>query len=138
MLFRSHSKIKLSLGYLGKWFPNHFEKVMRVHTLDNRIHFALNCGAKSCPPIAFYTPNNLDKQLDLATKNYLKNACVYDSIKNEVHLPQIFSWFRGDFDGKSGMKILLKKYQIIPQESNPKIVFDPYNWNLELNNFLEQ
>jgi hypothetical protein len=131
-----HSKIKLSLGYLNKLWANNFEKKMRVKTLDFRVHFALNCGAKSCPPIAFYSPENLDKQLELATQNYLNNACHFDESKNEVHLPMIFSWFRADFGGKSGMKILLKKYQVIP-ELKTKIVFDPYNWDLELNNFLE-
>lgn len=29
--------------------------------LDPRIHFALVCGAKSCPPIRIYTPENLEK-----------------------------------------------------------------------------
>ena len=48
-----HSKTKLSLGYFTKWFPNTFEKTHRLKAVDYRIHFALNCGAASCPPIAF-------------------------------------------------------------------------------------
>lgn len=131
------SKNKFSLGYLGKLFVKDFEQKMRVQQLDYRIHFALNCGAKSCPPIAFYTPSKLDQQLDLATKNYLINVCTLDSAKNEVHLPMIFSWFRGDFKGKSGTISILKNNGIIPQNLNPNIIFDPYNWQIELNNFLE-
>jgi hypothetical protein len=30
---------------------------------DPRIHFALNCGAQSCPPIAVYEADQLDSQL---------------------------------------------------------------------------
>ncbi len=47
------SKNKLSLGYFNKLFPGKLEKLLRVENPDFRIHFALNCGAESCPPIAF-------------------------------------------------------------------------------------
>ena len=40
---------------------------MAVDVIDFRIHFALNCGAKSCPPIAFYSYDKINDQLDLAT-----------------------------------------------------------------------
>ncbi len=35
-----------------------------VQPMDKRIHFALVCGAKSCPPIRVYTPEELDEGLD--------------------------------------------------------------------------
>ncbi|HEX8461365.1 MAG TPA: DUF547 domain-containing protein, partial [Segetibacter sp.] len=60
-----HSKIKWGLGHLNKWFSSGFEKRQRVDTVDYRIHFSLNCGAKSCPPIAFYKPSDLNRQLDM-------------------------------------------------------------------------
>ena len=34
--------------------------------MDKRIHFALNCGAKSCPPIKVYTPEALEEGLQSA------------------------------------------------------------------------
>lgn len=37
-----------------------------IQQVDPRIHFALVCGAKSCPPIKLYTPENLDEGLDAA------------------------------------------------------------------------
>ena len=40
-------------------------------TLDPRIHFALNCGAKSCPPIRVYSTPNLDSQLNRASASFL-------------------------------------------------------------------
>ncbi|MEP6950620.1 MAG: DUF547 domain-containing protein [Ginsengibacter sp.] len=129
------SKIKWSGGYFSKLFPSEFERENRVKKVDYRIHFALNCGAGSCPPIAFYDPEKLDKQLDLATMIYLKGESVYDSIHNVVALPAIMGWFRGDFGGKQKIKALLKKLQIIPGDTNPKITFKKYNWDLFTRNY---
>jgi len=33
---------------------------------DGRVHFALNCGALSCPPVMSYTPEALDDELRIA------------------------------------------------------------------------
>ena len=130
-----HSKIKWSLGYLNKCFPSVFEKQQRVEKADYRIHFALNCGAKSCPPIAFYKPEQLDKQLGMATKAYLQGEAEYDEAENTVALPAIMGWFRGDFGGKKKMVELLRYLQIVPKGKNPAIKFKKYNWNLFLENY---
>lgn len=130
-----HSKIKWSLGYLNKLFPGKTEKELRVDHLDYRIHFALNCGAKSCPPIAFYNPETLNTQLDVATKAYLTGEANYETKKNTLYLPALMGWFRGDFGGKKGMRELAKKINIIPEESHPKIKFKKYDWNLFLNHY---
>ncbi len=108
------SKIKWSLGYFNKLFPNKIEKRLRVDKLDYRLHFALNCGAKSCPPIAFYKSETIDQQLDLATKAYLTGEAEYDAATNIVKLPTLMSWFRRDFGGKKKMIELLKQLSIIP------------------------
>jgi hypothetical protein len=129
------SKIKWSLGHLNKLFPTRTEKELRVNTLDYRIHFALNCGAKSCPPIAYYNDNTLDTQLDLATKAYLSGEAEYDSTNNTVKVPKLMSWFRRDFGGKKGIVNLLKKNGVLPAAANPKIFFKDYDWNLYLDNF---
>ena len=132
------SKIKWSLGYLNKPFPGALEKSLRVARLDYRIHFALNCGAKSCPPIAFYNDKNLDQQLELATKAFLAGEAEYDKDAEIIFLPKLMSWFRADFDGKKGMIRLLKKQSIIPGSASPKIKFKPYDWSLTLNNYSNQ
>ncbi len=130
-----HSKLKWSLGYLNKLFPSAFEKKNRVNALDYRIHFALNCGAKSCPPIAFYQPHQIDKQLDLATQAYLAGDVKYDEAKNTVALPAIMGWFRADFGGKKKMVSLLKQLHIIPEYKKPAVTFSKYDWNLFLENY---
>ena len=133
--FLRRTKIKWSLGHLNKLFPSKTAKALRVDEVDYRIHFALNCGAKSCPPIAYYAPEKLDMQLDLATKNYLRSEAEYKEEKNVIYLPKIMSWFRGDFGGKKGMKEILKKHNIVPADADPKIKFKSYDWTLDLNNY---
>ena len=127
------SKIKLSLGYLDKWFVGRFERQMRVDTLDARIHFALNCGAKSCPAIAYYSPPKIDEQLESATKVYLNNECVL--LGNTIEIPMLFSWFRADFGGEKGIYRFLRRYGLITANQQPKIKYKSYNWALELNNY---
>ena len=129
------SSIKWSLGYLKNPFPGITEKALRVKNLDSRIHFALNCGAKSCPPIAFYDADKINAQLDLAARSYLSSEAIYNAEKNTLLLPAIMGWFRRDFKGKKNMLLLAKKYGIIPEAAHPKISFAKYDWSLSLNNY---
>ena len=129
------SGIKWNLGYLKKLFPGKTEKELRVNYLDNRIHFALNCGAKSCPPIAFYGAEKINAQLDLAAHSYLSSEAIYNAGKNTLILPAIMGWFRRDFKGKKNMLLLIKKYGIVPEAAHPKISFAKYDWSLSLNNY---
>lgn len=129
------SKVKWAEGYLNKLFSSKFERKFRVKKLDYRIHFALNCGAKSCPPIAFYEPEKLNSQLDIAVKTYLEGECEYNKTASTVKVPALMGWFRGDFGGKSGIRKILIKNGIIPKESEPKIEFKTYDWTLYLNNY---
>ena len=129
------SKIKWSLGYLNKLFPGKVEKKFRVEKLDYRLHFALNCGAKSCPPIAFYKTENINQQLDLATKAYLRSEAEYDEKNNAIKLPALMSWFRPDFGGKRKMIVLLQELLIVPVDKKPAIKFKTYDWTIYLQNY---
>lgn len=130
------SRNKWSLGYMGKLFPAAFEKKFRVNQPDYRIHFALNCGARSCPAIAFYEPARINQQLDLAARAYLGTEAEYDAATNTVHLPAIMSWFRADFGGKKGIRELLYRQGVVPTGKKPGIRFRKYDWSLYLDNFL--
>jgi hypothetical protein len=129
------SKVKWSLGYLNRLFPSSFEKKFRTEKLDYRIHFALNCGAKSCPPIAFYEPKEINTQLDLATRAYLQSESVYNEEQNVVSIPILFKWFRADFGGKNSIIQILKKNKIVPENETPGIRYNKYDWTLYLDNY---
>ncbi|WP_397444897.1 DUF547 domain-containing protein [Polaribacter sp. R77954] len=129
------SRMKISLGYLRKWFRQKWERKLRIdNDIDWRIHFALNCGAKSCPPIAIYDAKNLDKQFDFMTTTYLKEQTSYNQDTKTANAVALFSWFRGDFGGLCGAKKILFEYKITPEK--PKnIDFKSYDWTLSLGNF---
>lgn len=128
------SKIKLSLGYLRKWFVSKYERDLRVNNIDWRIHFALNCGAKSCPPVAVYSAENLNKEFDFMTREYLKEQTTYNKETKIAKSVALMSWFRGDFGGISGAKKILFEYKIIPDK--PKnLEFKSYDWTLLLENY---
>ena len=75
-------------------------KILRPRFQDPRVHFAINCASKSCPPLLSdpYRGSILDIQLDRAVEafindpaqNYLKDATLYVS--------KIFEWFKEDFN----------------------------------------
>jgi hypothetical protein len=65
--------------------------------IDARIHFALNCGARSCPPIRDYDPGSLDAQLELATKTYLERESDLDPERGRVRLPRLMRIYAADF-----------------------------------------
>ncbi|KAK0068380.1 hypothetical protein Bpfe_002315 [Biomphalaria pfeifferi] len=66
-------------------------------TFDPRIHFALVCGAKSCPAISVYSVDNLDAALDKATRNFCSQEVFISNEKNEIFISKLFQWYRSDF-----------------------------------------
>ncbi|MFV8334162.1 DUF547 domain-containing protein [Flavobacterium sp. GSP14] len=133
--FLRKSSVKLSLGKLSKIFPPQIEKKYRVDKIDYRIHFALNCGAKSCPPVSAYDSKNINEQLDKSTKSYLMTDAKYDKTKNILFVPSLMSWFRGDFGNKKGILKICSDLKIIPKEADPKLEYNDYDWTLYLENF---
>ena len=129
------SKLVVSLGYLTKWVVGRFERRFRVAVPDARVHFALNCGAESCPPIRFYEPDRLEAQFELATESYLGQTVEYRPAANEVWLPRIFLWFGGDFGGKTGIIRFLHAYRLLPEGTRPTLRYVRYDWALRLDNF---
>jgi Protein of unknown function, DUF547 len=134
------SLLKWGLGYLANPFPSSFEKKMRVSQLDCRIHFALNCGAQSCPPIAFYTPLKINTQLAMATANYLGQQAMYIPAQNKWLLPALIKWFWGDFGGRRGILFLLQKHHPVAgiTDAATSLSFTKYNWSLLLKSFVER
>jgi len=121
-----------SLGYLSNPFAGRFERQFRLTRRDPRVHFALNCGAASCPPIAAYQPDAVDAQLDVATRSYLETETTYDPAKGVVTVPRLLLWFRHDFGGPSGTKDLLRRFDIIPPDANPRLRYGDFDWSLVL------
>ncbi len=69
--------------------------------LDPRVHFALNCGARSCPPIRSYGPAGLEADLELATRAYLQAESLIDRASRTVTLPRLMRLYASDFGSRS-------------------------------------
>lgn len=121
------------LGYVPRLLAGRFERAVRV-PLDPRIHFALNCGAASCPPIEAYS-DDVDRELDLATEGYLEEHVVFDHDADTVRIPRLFSWYRGDFGGSDGIRSFLKRFDLLPPAVTPTISYHPYDWSPALGRF---
>jgi len=130
ILRRGH--VKWGLGYIRSPFGGTFLRRMRPSRLDPRIHFALNCGAASCPPIAAYTAEGIDDELDMATASYLESEVAYDSETNVATVPRIMLWFRGDFGGKAGIVELLRAFGCVPEGASLSLAYREYDWDLHL------
>ena len=126
-----HYRYKYSLGYAPQLFVSKTIKNLAVNKIDYRIHFALNCGAVSCPPIAFYKTSNIERQLEMATLSFLEAETDCFEDKKEVHVSRIFLWFLGDFGGKMGIRKILKE-KLDLNTTGYKIIFKKYSWDEQL------
>lgn len=129
------SRPKWGFGYVTNPFPGAFERAFRVERVDPRVHFALNCGAAACPPIAAYEADRIDEQLDLATASYLGQEVEYDAEREVVRVPRLMLWFRRDFGGSEGIRATLREFECIPEDASPRLRYLDYDWTLSTGNF---
>jgi len=118
------SRWKLGLGYLSHPRPSAFEREFRVRRVDPRIHFALNCGAASCPPFAAYEASRVDAQLDLATRAHL--AGTVEERGDAIAIPAFMFWFIGDFGGPPGLRQFLRGHGV--RGWNRPLRMASYDW----------
>lgn len=113
-------------------------KILRKDYAEPRIHFALVCAAKGCPPLRGepYVASRLDEQLDDQAKQFLANAQKnrVAAGTRTVYLSPLFNWYGEDFEKKSGSVLaFLKSYW----PGNPpagyeqfRIRYTDYDWSL--------
>jgi hypothetical protein len=110
----------------------------RVTPQDPRIHFALNCASRSCPPIGVYDAERIDAQLDLAAASFVANDVEIDSRAGIVRLSSLFKWYAGDFGGRAGVIAFLKERLpegeqrdwLRRQGPYVKLIYRRYDWGL--------
>jgi len=130
------SRSKYGLGYLPRLLPDSFEHRYKLDAVDPRIHFALHCGAASCPAIRAYEPAAVDDQLDTATRSYLDSTVEYAPEADVVRVPRVFRWFPGDFGGRSGIRDFLRRYDQLPDET-AAIGYLDWDWSRQPPTFVE-
>ncbi len=125
---------KYGLGYLPQFLPSRTVKKLAVNKLDFRIHFALNCGSRSCPPIVFYQYEKLNDQLNIAVRSFLEGETIVDEASHKIYVTKIMQWFKGDFGGEAGIKRVLMRY-LKKDFTNYAVQFKEYDWSEDLKNF---
>ncbi|MFW5967608.1 MAG: DUF547 domain-containing protein [Persicimonas sp.] len=66
---------------------------------DPRIHFAVNCAAKDCPPLRpfAYTGEAIDEQLEKVTNEVLSSETFARVEDEKLHVTKLFEWYGDDF-----------------------------------------
>ena len=113
-----------------KYSLNQIEnEIIRPQFKEPRIHFALNCAAKSCPPLYnhAYTAANLDTVLETRARQFINNPDYNTLSANKATVSKIFDWYGADF---GDLKKYLNRYAKTPLKSTATITFKEYDWNL--------
>ena len=116
--------------------------VLRKKYAEPRIHFAIVCAAKGCPPLRAeaFVPDKLNEQLDEQGRIFLgtKEKNRWDANAHVLYLSPIFKWFSEDFEKKSGTvvtfiaRFLPKEVQaeILTKTKTFDIRYTDYDWSL--------
>ena len=106
-------------------------EIIRPKFDEPRMHFAVNCAAKSCPPLAnhAYTEDNLESMLEARTRAFI-NDPTYNAISaSSVRVSRIFDWYGEDFDN---LIEFLNQYSATKIHSDAVVEFQEYDWSLNL------
>ena len=111
--------------------------IIRPRFGEGRIHFALNCAAIGCPPLAAhaYTGHDLEAQLETVTTATLAKPQWLTITADEIRVTKLFEWYEQDFvDDEGSLRDFLARYrqedrEVLLDEAR-KIVYMDYNWQL--------
>lgn len=111
--------------------------ILRPKFKDPRVHFAINCASRSCPPLRpeAYTGNLLDSQLDDATRRFLNDPKQNYLDGNDLYVSSIFKWFGEDFN-RDVIGFFIQYAQdelrnnLKSRKSNITVHYLDYDWSL--------
>lgn len=102
---------------------------------EPRIHFAINCAAKSCPDLRIesYTADRLDAQLDDQTRMTFKNTRKgYKKERgNVVRVSKVMRWFGEDFNNGDINSWLAPYFPNVVNDQT-SVKFFSYDWSLNI------
>ena len=95
---------------LPQFAPSDPRLALSLQPVDPRIHCALVCASRSCPPIATYEPQRIHEQLDLACSTFINAGGAQMEDGGLLCLSPIFRWYRRDFGGREGVREFVLRY----------------------------
>lgn len=127
------------------------QKMVKANA-DPRLHFALNCGSKSCPPMRPRLPVGIELSpfLQQATTEFIndENNVSFDKKTGVLNLSTIFEWYIADFaqytlehlhqqdiplTPEQALIIFIDHFRtkkILPVTQKVTIEFLPYQWEI--------
>lgn len=102
------SKFKIGFGYITNPFYSKYIKTLAVSEVDYRIHFALRSGNLQHCPIDYYNCEEIEKQLTIVTKAYIKSETKFDDESKTISVSKFLLSYIRDFGGKKAIKKLLE------------------------------
>ncbi|MCG6881189.1 MAG: DUF547 domain-containing protein [Deltaproteobacteria bacterium] len=74
--------------------------ILRPRFKDPRVHFAINCASKSCPPLMSepYRGDVLDQQLNRMTEAFVNDPKQNRLDGETLYVSRIFKWYSEDFN----------------------------------------
>jgi hypothetical protein len=102
--------------------------IIRKEFKEPRIHFAVNCASRSCPPLQrkAFTSENLNDMLEKSTKAFINGNQNSISTDN-LELSSIFKWYSSDF---GDMIAFINRYSKVKVKDTTKITYKSYDWSL--------
>lgn len=104
---------------------------------DPRIHFAVNCAARSCPTLAprAYGADDLDARLDDAVRRFVDDERHFRFEDGTLRLNRVLDWYGDDFGGVEGLRAFFAPY--LEGETRARVIdpatpveFLEYDWTL--------
>jgi Protein of unknown function, DUF547 len=114
---------------------NHLEKdIIRPKFGEPRVHCALNCASRSCPPLnrEAFQADKLDAQLEKLAVAFVNSpkGVDYSAEKKSAALSSIFNWYKDDFKAVGGPIAFINKRRNAPLPNDVKITYQSYDWSL--------
>lgn len=103
--------------------------IIRPKYKEPRIHFAVNCAAKSCPPLLnkAWTASNLETNLANQAQKFINNTKYNQLSASTVKVSRIFDWYKEDF---GDLINYLNQFSSTKINATAKISFIEYDWAL--------
>ena len=111
--------------------------ILRPRFKDPRIHFAVNCASKGCPPLRSepYRGDRLDGQLTQMTEAFINNP-KYNRLQGEtLYVSSIFKWYSEDFE--EDIVAFFTKYargelreKLVKNAGEIEVEYLDYDWSL--------
>jgi hypothetical protein len=110
-------------------------QVIRKRFAEPRIHFALVCAARSCPPLPSraFSAKRLEQDLERLTRSFLNSREGARITRGRVTVSKLFEWYGEDFTRAAGsVGAFVAKYRDQGAERFRRgpVGFHPYDWAL--------